>query len=110
MRNWRSASSAVPSARAGVAQSKAAISKRMRQWSATSAAESKYHRTMRATSTALAAAVALGAALLVAPWAGHLDDTDAHLYTVVARKLAESRAWLDPAYLDHLYPHFREHL
>jgi 4-amino-4-deoxy-L-arabinose transferase-like glycosyltransferase len=60
--------------------------------------------------TAQIAALALGAALLVAPWLGHFDDTDAQLYQVVVRKMAERRSWLDPAYLDHLYPHFREHL
>jgi len=64
----------------------------------------------RAARTAQLAALALGAALLVAPWFGHFDDTDAQLYQVVARKMAERGGWLDPAYLDHLYPHFREHL
>jgi len=60
--------------------------------------------------TAQVAALAFGAALLVAPWLGHFDDTDAQLYQVVIRKMAERKSWLDPAYLDHLYPHFREHL
>lgn len=56
------------------------------------------------------AALALGFALLLAPWFGHFDDTDAQLYQVVARKMAARRTWLDPAYLDHLYPRYREHL
>lgn len=59
---------------------------------------------------ALAAALAIGAALLVVPWFGHFDDTDSQTYQVVARKMAERHLWLDPAYLDHLYPRFREHL
>src|SRR4051812_44065777 len=56
------------------------------------------------------ATLIIGAALLIAPWFGHFDDTDAQLYQVVVRKMAQSRAFLDPRYLDHLYPHFREHL
>lgn len=63
-----------------------------------------------AARTAQVSALALGAALLVAPWFGHFDDTDAQLYQVVARKMAERGGWLDPEYLDRLYPHFREHL
>ncbi len=47
---------------------------------------------------------------MVAPCLGHFDDTDAQLYEVVIRKMAESRSWLDPSYLNHLYPHFRDHL
>ncbi len=57
-----------------------------------------------------AAVLVLGAALLVAPWFGHFDDTDAQLYQVVVRKMAQRRSWFDPAYLDHFAPHFREHL
>jgi 4-amino-4-deoxy-L-arabinose transferase-like glycosyltransferase len=56
------------------------------------------------------AVLALSAALLAAPSFGHNDDTDAQLYQVVARKMAERGAWLDPSYLDGVYPHFREHL
>lgn len=63
-----------------------------------------------AARSAQVSALLLGAALLVAPWLGHFDDTDAQLYQVVARKMAERGGWLHPAYLDHLYPHFREHL
>ncbi|HET7788437.1 MAG TPA: glycosyltransferase family 39 protein [Myxococcales bacterium] len=58
-----------------------------------------------------AAAILLaGAALLAAPWLAHFDDTDAQLYQVVVRTMARSGAWLDPRYLEHLYPRFREHL
>jgi 4-amino-4-deoxy-L-arabinose transferase-like glycosyltransferase len=64
----------------------------------------------RPEDVAQVAALALGFALLLAPWFGHFDDTDAQLYQVVARKMAAQRAWLDPAYLDHLYPRFREQL
>jgi len=59
---------------------------------------------------AFPATLIMGAALLVAPWFGHFDDTDAQLYQVVVRKMAHSGAFLDPRYLEHLYPHFREHL
>jgi 4-amino-4-deoxy-L-arabinose transferase-like glycosyltransferase len=47
---------------------------------------------------------------MVAPCLGHFDDTDAQLYQVVIRKMAESRRWLDPSYLNHFHVHFREHL
>lgn len=58
----------------------------------------------------LAAVLVTSAALLAAPWFGHNDDTDAQLYQVVIRKMARSGNWLDPSYLDDVYPHFREHL
>src|SRR5690349_12887940 len=54
--------------------------------------------------------IVLGGALLVAPWLSHFDDTDAHVYQVVVRNMVRSGAWFDPRYLEHLYPHFREHL
>ncbi len=54
--------------------------------------------------------LALAAAALVAPWWGHVDDTDAQLYQVVARGMAARHSWLDPRYLPRVYPHFREHL
>jgi 4-amino-4-deoxy-L-arabinose transferase-like glycosyltransferase len=65
---------------------------------------------LRATRVAQLAVLIVGGALLVAPWFGHFDDTDAQLYEVVVRKMAGSRAYLDPRYLDQVYPHFREHL
>src|ERR1700674_3993492 len=42
---------------------------------------------------AWAAVLVLAAALLVAPWFGHFDDTDAQLYQVVVRKMAQRRSW-----------------
>ncbi len=59
---------------------------------------------------AWAAVFVLACALLVAPWFGHFDDTDAQLYQVVVRKMVERRNWLDPSYLDHFAAHFRDHL
>ncbi len=52
----------------------------------------------------------LCAGLLISPWRGHVDDTDAQLYQVVARNMARDGRWLDPSYLPSVYPHFREHL
>jgi 4-amino-4-deoxy-L-arabinose transferase-like glycosyltransferase len=52
----------------------------------------------------------LCAGLLISPWRGHVDDTDAQLYQVVARNMARDGRWLDPSYLPSIYPHFREHL
>src|SRR5205085_8872334 len=59
---------------------------------------------------AWAAAFALAATLLITPWLGHFDDTDAQLYQVVIRKMAERRAWMDPGYFDHFAAHYRDHL
>ncbi|HUJ29115.1 MAG TPA: glycosyltransferase family 39 protein, partial [Myxococcales bacterium] len=75
----------------------------MSGWWSTQASEGK-------SPAALAAVVAIGAAALAAPWFGHFDDGDAQLYLVLARHMAAARAWLDPQYLRHVYPHFREHL
>src|SRR5260370_28937731 len=52
----------------------------------------------------------LCAGLLMSPWRGHVDDTDAQLYQVVARNMARDGWWLDPSFLPSVYPHFREHL
>src|SRR5260370_7009952 len=52
----------------------------------------------------------LCAGLLISPWRGHVDDTDAQLYQVVARNMARDGRWLDPSYLPSIYPHYREHL
>ena len=52
----------------------------------------------------------LGAALCAAPLWGHLDDSDAHLYTVLARHVAEGHGWFDLSYLPSVHPVFREHL
>jgi 4-amino-4-deoxy-L-arabinose transferase-like glycosyltransferase len=59
---------------------------------------------------AAALALVLSLAVLVAPWGGQVDDTDAQLYQVVARHMVEDRTWLDLRYLASAYPHFREHL
>lgn len=40
----------------------------------------------------------------------HLDDTDAHLYRVIARHLAVDGAWTTLRYLPTAYPRFFEHL
>ena len=55
-------------------------------------------------------ALAVAAALIAAPWRGHVDDVDAQLYAVLVRNLARDHAWLDLRYLPGLLPHFREHL
>ena len=73
------------------------------------AAESDEHRVLAVRITWWAILLC-ALALMVAPCLGHFDDTDAQLYEVVIRKMAESRSWLDPSYLNHLYPHFRDHL
>jgi 4-amino-4-deoxy-L-arabinose transferase-like glycosyltransferase len=60
--------------------------------------------------TAAGLAMVLATAVLVAPWTGHVDDTDAQLYQVVARHMVEDNTWLDLRYLQGAHPHFREHL
>ncbi len=60
--------------------------------------------------TAAALALALALAALVAPWTGHVDDTDAQLYQVVARHMVEDGHWFDLRYLPGVHPQFREHL
>jgi 4-amino-4-deoxy-L-arabinose transferase-like glycosyltransferase len=61
---------------------------------------------------AVAVAATLGVALgmIAAPWWGHVDDTDAHLYRVVARHMVEDGTWLDLRYLPGAHAAFREHL
>lgn len=56
------------------------------------------------------AAFVLACALLTSPWATHVDDGDADLYTVVARHLVEDDSWFDARYLPAVHPVFREHL
>jgi 4-amino-4-deoxy-L-arabinose transferase-like glycosyltransferase len=67
-------------------------------------------RALESGRTAAALALVLAAAVLAAPWTGHVDDTDAQLYQVVARHMAEDGSWLDLRYLPGIHPHFREHL
>jgi 4-amino-4-deoxy-L-arabinose transferase-like glycosyltransferase len=60
--------------------------------------------------TAAGLALVLATAVLVAPWGGHVDDTDAQLYQVVARHMVQDGRWLDLRYLVHAHTPFREHL
>jgi 4-amino-4-deoxy-L-arabinose transferase-like glycosyltransferase len=60
--------------------------------------------------TAVGLALLLSTAVLVAPWTGHVDDSDAQLYQVVARHMVADNTWLDLRYLKDAHPHFREHL
>ncbi len=60
--------------------------------------------------TAAGLALVIATCVLVAPWGGHVDDTDAQLYQVVARHMVQDGSWLDLRYLSHAHPHFREHL
>ena len=57
-----------------------------------------------------AAVLVTAAALLAAPWAGHIDDTDAQLYQVLARNMAAARSWLEPGLPPGSNLPFREHL
>ncbi|MFZ5440172.1 MAG: ArnT family glycosyltransferase [Myxococcota bacterium] len=61
-------------------------------------------------SRARAAVLVLAAVSLAMQGAHHTDDTDASLYTVVARHLVEDGAWLDLRYTENVHPHYREHL
>ena len=64
----------------------------------------------RAAQWASSLALLATAALVAAPWRGHIDDVDAQIYLVVARHMAADRAWFDLRYLPGLWPVFREHL
>ena len=57
-----------------------------------------------------AAVLVLAAALLAAPLAGHVDDTDAQLYQVLARNLAASHRFFEPGLPPGSSLPFREHL
>ncbi len=61
-------------------------------------------------SAQLWSALLLAAALIAAPWRGHIDDVDAQLYLVLVRHLGQAHNWIDLQYLPGLLPHFREHL
>jgi hypothetical protein len=54
--------------------------------------------------------LSITAALVVAPWRGHVDDIDAQVYEVVARNMVADGAWFDLRYLPDVWPLFREHL
>ncbi len=64
----------------------------------------------RAAHWAFSLALVATAALVAAPWRGHVDDVDAQVYLVLARHLAADRAWFDLRYLPDVWPVFREHL
>jgi len=65
---------------------------------------------MKAERVAWVSALVVCAALLAAPWRGHVDDFDAQLYRVVARNLARDHSWFDLRCLPSLHPVFRDHL
>lgn len=56
------------------------------------------------------AVLLLTAACLAGQVHGHVDDTDAQLYTVVVRNMVHDGTWLDLSYLPSVHPRFREHL
>ena len=60
--------------------------------------------------TAAGLALVIATAVLIAPWGGHVDDTDAQLYQVVARHMVQDGRWLDLRYLSDVHAQFREHL
>ncbi|HWE22477.1 MAG TPA: glycosyltransferase family 39 protein [Myxococcales bacterium] len=64
----------------------------------------------RAPRVALALVLSISAALVVAPWKGHVDDVDAQVYQVVARNMVADGTWFDLRYLPNVWPRFREHL
>jgi 4-amino-4-deoxy-L-arabinose transferase-like glycosyltransferase len=64
----------------------------------------------RSECVAFASVLAMSAALIAAPWRGHVDDVDAQLYVVVARNMVADRTWFDLRYLPDLFPRYREHL
>jgi 4-amino-4-deoxy-L-arabinose transferase-like glycosyltransferase len=59
---------------------------------------------------AFALVLSIAAALVVAPWRGHVDDIDAQVYEVVARNMVADGTWFDLRYLPDVWPLFREHL
>lgn len=65
---------------------------------------------MTGARVAIGLALALTAALVVAPWQGHVDDVDAQTYQVVVRNMVADRTWFDLRYLPDVWPTFREHL
>src|SRR4051794_30827003 len=60
--------------------------------------------------SALLLILALAFVLLVGASRGHVDDTDAQLYQVIARHLVEDRGALALRYEPGIYPAFHEHL
>ena len=64
----------------------------------------------RAVRIAWISAFVICAALLSAPWRGHVDDLDAQIYRVVVRNMVRDRTWFDLRYLPSFFSVFREHL
>jgi 4-amino-4-deoxy-L-arabinose transferase-like glycosyltransferase len=64
----------------------------------------------RGDRAALALVLLLTAALVIAPWRGHVDDIDAQVYEVVARNMVADGTWFDLRFLPSVWPRFREHL
>ncbi|MFL5406418.1 MAG: hypothetical protein ACJ79O_11225 [Myxococcales bacterium] len=64
----------------------------------------------RCERAAFVSVLVLSAALIAAPWHGHVDDVDAQLYVVIVRNMVADRTWFDLRYLPDLFPRFREHL
>ena len=58
----------------------------------------------------VASALALCAALVVAPALSHFDEVDSQTYQTVIRHMREDGAWLDLRYLPQVYPRFYEQL
>ena len=54
--------------------------------------------------------LAVALAMLLSPLRGHIDDTDAQLYQVLARQMAASHSWLEPGRAPGSLVPFREHL
>jgi 4-amino-4-deoxy-L-arabinose transferase-like glycosyltransferase len=68
------------------------------------------HARPRAIRIAWIGALLLCAALLIAPWRGHVDDFDAQIYLVVVRNMVRDHTGFDLSYLPAFNPVFREHL
>lgn len=65
---------------------------------------------MNAKAAAFFLVPAIAAGLLASPLRGHIDDTDAQLYAVLARNMAARKAWLEPGPAPSEVGPFREHL
>ncbi|MFT3706843.1 MAG: glycosyltransferase family 39 protein [Archangium sp.] len=57
-----------------------------------------------------AGVLVFAAALLTFECVRHTDDSDAELYTVVARHMVEDGTWTNLRYLENVHPQYREHL
>jgi 4-amino-4-deoxy-L-arabinose transferase-like glycosyltransferase len=59
---------------------------------------------------AIASIALIAAALLAAPWRGHVDDVDAQLYQVLVRNMVATRSWLEPGVAPAQARPYRDHL